>query len=160
MSTILIVCAGQDGFIGEAADLTAAEMRGAGHEVVIAPADHAPDPRHADAVIVGSELRRNHWARSAVAYLEHHAPDLAERPTFLFQVVIDPSSHSHTPRDVQRLVFEIGTAGPQSFDLDHTPEHRRKRVLAWARHVAADLASPVEGIPSALWPHEQLAASS
>jgi flavodoxin len=149
MSTILITFAGRSGSTGTLAEALGKELRDAGDDVTIARADHAPDARHFDVVVVGSQLHGYHWERPALDYIRHHAPDLAERPTFLFQDLVEASGHSTTPHAVQHLVLGLGTSGPHSFAVGQTPDDRRRDVLAWAKQISGDLASPHDGAVSA-----------
>jgi menaquinone-dependent protoporphyrinogen oxidase len=150
MAEILITWAGSPGQVEDVADLVAAELVAAGHRVTVAPADRARDAWHYDAVIVGSDLRHHHWDRDAVCYLRDQAPDLAERPTFLFTTV-PYGSDSTSPQNVHRLAFAIGTALPTVFGWQATDALRRSAVTRWAHSITTALSSRVDGLPSGHW---------
>jgi len=150
MAEILITWAGSSEPTAEVADLLAAELRDAGHQVTLSSADRARDAWHYDAVIVGSDLRHHHWDRDAVSYLRDQAPDLAERPTFLFTTV-PYGSDSTSPQNVHRLAFAIGTALPTVFGWEATDALRRTAITRWAHSITAALSSRVDGLPSGHW---------
>ena len=127
MTRVLVAFAGRFGSTGELALTIGGELLQPGQHVDVYECDRAPDARHYDVVIIGSEVHHQHWLKEALGYLRHHAPDLAERPTYLFQIV-DTGSHATavTPSAVTRLAYEVGVAGPQTFDLAGTrPEEPR-----------------------------------
>jgi hypothetical protein len=146
MAMILIVYAEDQGPAAATADMIAGELLAAGHRVTVRPVDEAPDAWHFDGVIVGSDLhgRRSRWSRSAVAYLKAQAPDLAERPTFLFEQG-EPGIRAATPRRVHQLASSIGTPPPTQFDV--SADGYRSAVTAWAHSIATSLRSPVERRP-------------
>ncbi|HEU4546943.1 MAG TPA: flavodoxin domain-containing protein [Microlunatus sp.] len=150
MAKILITWAGSTELTSDVADLVAAELRDTGHQVTLVPAERARDAWHYDAVIVGSDIRHHHWAREAVSYLRDQAPDLAERPTFLFTAV-PYGSDSTSPQNVHRLAFAIGTALPTVFGWEATDDLRRAAIARWAHSITTALSSPVDGLPSGHW---------
>jgi menaquinone-dependent protoporphyrinogen oxidase len=154
MAEILITWAGSSEQTAEptaeVAELVATELRDVGHRVTMAPADRARDAWHYDAVVVGSDLHHHHWARDAVGYLRDQAPDLAERPTFLFTAV-PHGSDSTSPQNVHRLAFAIGTALPTVFGWEATDDLRRAAIARWAHTITTALSSPVDGLPSGHW---------
>lgn len=150
MARVLITYAGSAPVVA-AAHLVASALRDTGHRVTLADAAEAPDARHFDAVVVGSDLYgHHHWIRAAVDYLKAQAPDLAERPTFLYDCV-SPCLKAVTPHNVQRLAYEIGTALPTSFETDQGTVGSRAAVEVWAHSIDAALLSPVEGLPTGYW---------
>jgi hypothetical protein len=132
------------------ADLIAFELRDAGHVVQIARADRSDDAWHYDADIVGSDVRRGRWARSAVEFLKSQAPDLAERPTFLYATVL-PGLRSTTPSKVRSLAFEIGTSLPRTFIAQRDGAVGPRDITRWARSINLALMSRVDGLPSGQW---------
>ena len=150
MAEILITWAGSIELTAEVADLVAAELRDAGHQITLTSADRARDARHYDAVIVGSDLRHHHWHRDAVCYLRDQAPDLAERPTFLFTAV-PHGSDSTSPQNVHRLAFAVGTALPTVLGSEATDALRRTAITRWAHSITTALSSRVDGLPSGHW---------
>ena len=149
MAKILVTYAGSAPAVA-VAHLVASTLRDTGHHVTLADTGQAPDARHFDAVVVGSDLHgHHHWIRSAVSYLKDQAPDLAERPTFLFECV--SCSEAVTPHNVQRLAYAIGAALPTSFDIEEGTERSRAAVEVWAHSIDFALLSPVDGLPTGYW---------
>ena len=174
MSKILVTYASRMGATGEIAEVIGAELRQAGYSVDVTPCAAHPDARRYAAVVIGSAVYLGRWLPDAVHVLQHQAPDLAERPTWLFQS--GPCGEGarteqvRTPRSVQRLAFGIGAALPETFGgrLDRqrasgplsrwvatgtlAGDYRDfERVRQWARRIAAELASPVTGLDSPAW---------
>jgi hypothetical protein len=151
MAKILVTYAGSAA-TADAASQVAAVLRGAGHRVTLADCDAARDAWHYDAVVVGSDLHGHHqWCRAAVSYLQAQAPDLAERPTFLFECPRRPSAGTTTPHKVRVLAYEIGTSAPTSFAPVGDTDTRRVAIEAWSRRIDAALRSPVDGLPTGHW---------
>jgi hypothetical protein len=141
---ILIAYAGSEPTL-EVAFALATELTRLGHVVHTRPAGNAFGARHFDAVVVGSAVQRWHWAPEAVSYLRQQAPDLVERPTFLFQTVeTSPAHEAPVPWAVQRLAFEIGCAPPTSFPPAGDPDWQAV-VQSWAGRIHATLAAGQEG---------------
>ena len=71
------------------------------------------------AVVIGSAIYMRRWLKEATRYLAREAPDLAGRPTYLFQSgpCSDKPSESvvGTPRVVRRLAAAIGASEPVTF---------------------------------------------
>jgi menaquinone-dependent protoporphyrinogen oxidase len=100
-----------------------------GLEVDVRPTTSALDAGRYSAVVVGSAVHLRHWDKDAIHYLQDQAPDLAERPTWLFQVGpfgLDSAEHTHTPHTVTELCFDIGAHGPKTFEgaMHHNPTTR------------------------------------
>jgi menaquinone-dependent protoporphyrinogen oxidase len=90
-------------------------------EVDVRPTTQALDAGKYDAVVVGSAVHMRHWDKDAIHYLQDQAPDLADRPTWLFQVGpfgLDAAEHTRTPHIVTELCFEIGAHAPKTFEGD------------------------------------------
>lgn len=139
MAKILVTWAGSAA-TADVASQIAHVLAVAGHDVVLTGCDTAEDAWHYDAVIVGSDLHgHRQWSKAAVRYLHAQAPDLAERPTFLFQCPRSRAS-STTPHNVRVLAYEIGTSAPTSFG-EGDADRRRTAVAAWSGRVDAALRS-------------------
>ena len=72
---ILIVAASRSGWTAGIAEWIADEIRQAGHQVTLAPADSAPSPNGFDAAFVGSGIRAGKWEEAGSAYLTAHADE-------------------------------------------------------------------------------------
>ena len=149
MSKILITYGGRRSSTIELAFRMASELRASGQRVTVLPADRADDAWHYDAVIVGSELQGHRWDRAALNYLKNQAPDLAERPTFLFQNV-EGADHGRTPVKIRRQAYEIGSSLPEPFGADVSPDVAQAAIAAWAHSIDAALRSSVDCMTSEL----------
>jgi menaquinone-dependent protoporphyrinogen oxidase len=134
MKTVLVAYASRMGSTQEIAAVIGDQLTGRGFDVQVGAAAAAPNARIVDAVVLGSALYTGRrWDRDAVDYLRRNAPDLADRPTWLFQS--GPSGpptgvrDTPTPRAVRRWADKIGLAAPTTFggNLDHS---RAKGLLA------------------------------
>jgi menaquinone-dependent protoporphyrinogen oxidase len=142
MRTVLVVYASRMGSTGEIAAAVGEQLTRRGYDVEVHSTAAARDARLYDAVIVGSAVYMARWDRSALRYLQAQAPDLAERPTWLFQSgPCGPggrTKRTQIPRAVARFCAKIGIAPPVTFggNLDES------RATTWlARRVAtSDLA--------------------
>lgn len=112
-----------------------AELRRRGCDVEVLPCSSDPRPDSYDAVIIGSALYLRHWEKTASAYLKHYAPDLAGRPTWLFQSgpcgegaateQLDP------PRAVAKQMRKHGLPRPRTFGGRLDVEHAIGPVSRW-----------------------------
>ena len=126
MKTVLVAYASRMGSTQEIAAAIGDQLTTRGFDVEVAAAETTPSARSFDAVILGSALYMGRWERDAVDYLKRQAPDLTDRPTWLFQS--GPSGPpaegkpTPTPGAVQRLCGKIGLAAPTTFggNLDHS----------------------------------------
>jgi menaquinone-dependent protoporphyrinogen oxidase len=105
------------------------QLTSRGLDVDVRPTTKALDAGRYGAVVVGSAVHMRRWDKDAVHYLQDQAPDLAERPTWLFQVGpfgLDAVEHTHTPHSVTELCFEIGAHEIRTFEgaLHHNPATR------------------------------------
>jgi menaquinone-dependent protoporphyrinogen oxidase len=133
MKTVLVAYASRMGSTQEIATAIGDQLTGRGFDVQVVAAAAAPNARIFDAVVLGSALYTGRWDRDAVDYLRRNAPDLADRPTWLFQS--GPSGPptairaTPTPRAVRRWADKIGLAAPTTFggNLDRS---RAKGLLA------------------------------
>lgn len=119
MTRVLVAYASRTGSTAEIAQAIGDQLSEAGLEVDVTPCSEAAEARAYDAVIIGSALYLKRWERTAMRYLRTQAPDLASRPTWLFQsgpcgADIDYTIDK-TPRAVRRLRKQIGTDSPKTF---------------------------------------------
>lgn len=85
MSRVLVAYATRMGSTREVAEAIAERLEQAGLDVDVRPCAQAPDAWKYDAVIIGSAVYLRQWDKTGLDYLRAQAPDLAERPTWLFQ---------------------------------------------------------------------------
>jgi menaquinone-dependent protoporphyrinogen oxidase len=137
MNTVLVVYASQMGSTAEIAAVVGDQLTRRGFHVDVQSTAAARDARLYDAVIVGSPVYFGRWDRTALRFLQAQAPDLAERPTWLFQSgPCGPGASTEparTPRAVERFCAAVGIAAPVTFggNLD------RSKARTWlARRVA------------------------
>lgn len=128
MERILVVHATRMGSTAEIAEAIGRELTTRGFEVDVRPTTSALDARKYDAVVVGSAVYSGHWDKNAVHYLQDQAPDLAERPTWLFQsgpCGPEALEHAGTPHHVTQICGEIGAKSPKTFggNLDPARAH-------------------------------------
>ena len=142
MKNVLVVYASRMGSTAEIASAVGDQLTRRGYAVDVHSTAAALDARLYDAVIVGSPLYLRRWHRDALGYLHAQAPDLAERPTWLFQSgPCGPGAGTEpvpTPHAVAQLCADIGIEHPVTFggNLD------KSRAKTWlARRLASgDLA--------------------
>jgi menaquinone-dependent protoporphyrinogen oxidase len=122
MSRILVSFASRSGTTREVAQALGAELERLGHDVDVLPCRRSPSSYHYDTVVLGSAMHRGQWLPEALAYLHAEAPDLGERPTWLFQTgpCGDGEAEGHVgvtpvPARVVEQVRDIGAAGPATF---------------------------------------------
>ena len=85
MKTVLVAYASRMGSTQEIATAIGDQLTGRGFNVHVVAAAAAPNARTFDAVVLGSALYTGRWDRDALGYLRRNGPDLADRPTWLFQ---------------------------------------------------------------------------
>lgn len=148
--TVLVAYAGRTASAEAIAWIVAQHLRDAGLSVDVRACDRAPDAWRYEAVVLGSALHGHRWDRSAVDYLRAQAPDLAERPTWLFgSSTADDVAHSdglRLPRAVGHLVEEIGLGAPTTFG-----HHWTGRPGRWADRIARTLRTSARGERSTAW---------
>lgn len=122
MSKILVSYASRTGTTHEVANALAEELRRLGQDVDVLPCRRSPSAYHYDAVVLGSAVHRSQWLPEALGYLKAEAPDLSERPTWLFQTApcSDGEVEGHVgftaaPARVLEHIRDIGAAGPATF---------------------------------------------
>ncbi len=133
MDKILVAYASRMGSTKEIAVAIGDQLTRRGFEVDVQPAAVAENAGHYRAVIVGSAIYLRHWDKDALRYLHSQAPDLAERPTWLFQSgPCDPEApvaETGVPHAISQICFEIGVKPPMTFGGNLDPR-RAKRWLA------------------------------
>jgi len=141
MEKVLVVYASRMGSTREIALAVSDQLARRGLEVDVRAANEAQDACGYDAVVVGSPIYLRRWDPQVIHYLEHQAPDLAERPTWLFQSgPCGPDERAVVPRKVTRLCFEIGMPTPRTFggNLDPARANSRLSRLVSSGNLAGD----------------------
>jgi menaquinone-dependent protoporphyrinogen oxidase len=132
MERILVVHASRMGSTEEIAQAIGTQLTSRGFAVDVRPTTSALDAPSYDAVVVGSAVYNGHWDKHAVHYLQDQAPDLAERPTWLFQsgpCGPNASGAGTTPHHIAQICSEIGARPPRTFGGNLDPA-RAKTWLA------------------------------
>ncbi len=81
---ILVAYATKHGSTKEVAEAIAAELRGAGHDVALAPAVDVDTVEPYSGVVLGGALYTGRWHRAARAFIARHAAALANVPLAVF----------------------------------------------------------------------------
>jgi menaquinone-dependent protoporphyrinogen oxidase len=81
---VLVASASRHGATREIADLIGATIAARGVRTDIREIGDVPALEGYDAVVIGSAVYMGGWIRSARAFVERHADELAARPTWLF----------------------------------------------------------------------------
>ena len=84
MHTVLIVHASRHGATAGIADRIGEILRADGIDAVVRAASEMPAPGDFDACVVGGAVYMGSWLDEGTRYLDRYAPDLAERPVWLF----------------------------------------------------------------------------
>ena len=82
--TVLVAAATKHGATGEIATRIGADLRGRGLEVEVRRPQDVTDVSRYEAVVLGSAIYFGNWMREARNFVDAHADELAERPTWLF----------------------------------------------------------------------------
>jgi menaquinone-dependent protoporphyrinogen oxidase len=91
--TVLVTAASRHGATDEIAARIGSDLAAHGLEVDVRKLDEVGDLDRYDAVVLGSALYLGNWLREARSFIDAHAGELAERPTWLFasgSIVGDP----------------------------------------------------------------------
>jgi menaquinone-dependent protoporphyrinogen oxidase len=94
-------------------------LRAQGFGAVVTEAREVGDVSRYEAVIVGGALYEGRWHKDARRFVQHHASELAERPTWLFSSgpLDDSASAGDIPpvKGVQALMDEVHARGHVTF---------------------------------------------
>jgi menaquinone-dependent protoporphyrinogen oxidase len=91
--TVLVAAASRHGATGEIAERIGADLAERGLDVEVRKLGEVNDVLGYEAVVLGSAIYLGTWMKEAIRFVESHAVELAERPTWLFgsgSIVGDP----------------------------------------------------------------------
>jgi len=135
MTAVLVAYASRMGATAEIAEAVGATLRESGLAVTVRRCDAVEAIDDFDAVVVGSALYIRHWERDAVEFLERFGPELAFRPTWLFQsgpCGEDAATQEvTTPHRVRRLVDRFALRPPVTFGGRLDPAAATDRLSKW-----------------------------
>jgi menaquinone-dependent protoporphyrinogen oxidase len=106
--TILVSAATRHGATGEIADRIAAGLAERGLDVDVRRLQDVSDVSLYDAVVLGSGIYFGNWMKEARSFVDAHAVELAQRPTWLFasgSVTGDPPV-ADDPNAIRRSLVE------------------------------------------------------
>jgi menaquinone-dependent protoporphyrinogen oxidase len=124
MAEILVAYATKMGATKEIAEVIAARIRSAAHEVTVLDAADVDSVEPYKAVVLGSALYAARWRPEAVKFLKRNAPALARQPVWLFHsgpLGSDLSAQKAPPK-VRELATRIGADQPTTFGGRLTPQ--------------------------------------
>ncbi|MEU3644881.1 flavodoxin domain-containing protein [Lentzea sp. NPDC034063] len=124
MTEILVAYATKMGATKEIAELIAARIRSASHEVVVLDAADVGSVEPYKAVVLGSALYAGRWRREAVKLLTRNEKLLRTRPLWLFHSgpLGTDLAPRQAPRKVREIAARIGAEEPFTFGGRLTPE--------------------------------------
>jgi menaquinone-dependent protoporphyrinogen oxidase len=168
--TVLVAYGSTGGSTAEIAQWIGEELRAAGLDARVSPADRVPDVAGYDALVLGAAVYAAGWHADARAFAKRFAGEFAGRPVWLFSS--GPLDHHADEADVppgpqaKAAMRLLGARGHVTFGGRLTAEARGwlgflarrmardghagdfrnpAKVRAWARAVAADIAAPAGG---------------
>lgn len=137
---VLVAVASQHGATREIADLIGATIAERGIETDIREVEHVASLDGYDAVVVGSAVYMGGWIKSARAFVEGHAEELAARPTWMFSsgpIGDPPKPSADTAVKADDLVKAVGAREHRVFAgrLEMARLGLVQRTVARAVHV-------------------------
>ena len=81
---VLVVYASRYGSTRGIAERIAETLNQKGVEASVQPVQHADNPRHYDAVVIGSAVYYAHWKKRALRFVQRNREVLAGKPVWLF----------------------------------------------------------------------------
>jgi menaquinone-dependent protoporphyrinogen oxidase len=115
--TVLVTAASKHGATFELAEAIARVLDDHGLSVELVEMDEVSDLGRYEAVVIGSAVYMGQWLKEARSFVDAHAGELAQRPTWLFSsgpIVGDPP----TPDPADEA------AGQRALELAHAREHK------------------------------------
>jgi menaquinone-dependent protoporphyrinogen oxidase len=133
---VLVTAASRYGATYGIAEAIREELGEAGHVVTVVPAEEAPEVEGHDAVVVGSGVYAGHWLEPAKEFVTAHAPQLRERPVWLFSSgpLGDPPEPEEDAVDADELTEQCGAVEHRTFAgrLDRSRLHFGDKAIALA----------------------------
>ena len=145
--TVLVAAASEHGATAEIAAWIGAELAANGIDVDVRTIDDVDDVARYDAFVLGSSVYFGQWHKGARSFVDGHAGELANRPTWLFSsgpIVGDPPPPDDPAALRAGLVEGL-------VDTTHAREHKLfggkldKGDLNWCEKVAVRCAHASEG---------------
>jgi len=142
--TVLVTAASEHGATAEIAARIAGALVAEGFEVEVRRPEEVDDLAPYEAFVVGSAVYLGRWLKPAKMFVEAHAEELAERPTWLFSsgpiVGNPPRPVPDDGRQGDELASEINARGHKVF-----PGKLDRSQLNWCERVAVRCAHASEG---------------
>jgi menaquinone-dependent protoporphyrinogen oxidase len=139
---VLVVYGSARGGTEGLAEMVRAELRSAGIDSGILPANKVRTLAGYDAVIVGGALYASRWHRAARRFVRRFAGELQKRPTYFFSSgpLDDSALRSEIPpvQGVQGLMERTGARGHVTFGGRLTPDAKGFPASAMAKKMAVD----------------------
>ena len=145
--TVLVAAASEHGATAEIAAWIGAGLAANGLDADVRRLDEVDDIAHYDAFVLGSGVYFGQWVKGARSFLDDHAGELANRPTWLFSsgpIVGDPPPPDDPAAMRAGLVEKL-------VETTHARDHKlfggklEKRDLNWCEKVAVRCAHASEG---------------
>jgi menaquinone-dependent protoporphyrinogen oxidase len=142
--TVLVTAASEHGATAEIAARIGADLADSGLDVEVKKPEEVHELAQYEAVVVGSAIYMGQWLKGATSFVDAHADQLAERPTWLFSsgpIVGDPPIPD--THDAAR--------GDTLAETVHAREHKLfagkldKSKLNWCEKIAVRCAHAREG---------------
>jgi menaquinone-dependent protoporphyrinogen oxidase len=139
---VLVVFGSARGGTEGLAEMVGAELRSAGIDSDVLPANKVRGPHGYDAVIVGGALYAFRWHRAARRFARRYAAQLRERPTYFFSSgPLDDSAESRDippVKGVQALMDRTGARGHVTFGGRLAPDAKGFPASAMAKKQSGD----------------------
>jgi menaquinone-dependent protoporphyrinogen oxidase len=142
--TVLVTAASEHGATREIAARIGDDLTEQGLEVEVKKPEDVHEVSQYDAYVVGSAIYLGQWLKPATSFVEDHAGELSQRPTWLFSsgpIVGDPPEPD--PHDAAK--------GDTLAEAVHAREHKLfagkldKSALNWCEKIAVRCAHAHEG---------------
>lgn len=161
---VLVASASKYGSTGEIAAAIAETLDAEGIEPELRRVEDLDGVADYDAVVLGSAVYMGRWLRQARRLVDAHAPELAERPTFLFSsgplgdrsagekdVAVDElmeksgaREHRVFPGRLEKSRLHFGDRAVATAVRAPEGDYRHwEEIASWARHIARELRTPV-----------------
>jgi menaquinone-dependent protoporphyrinogen oxidase len=145
--TVLVAAASGHGSTAEIAAWIGAELAENGLEVEVRDLGEVTDLERYDALVLGSGVYLGQWLRTARSFLDEHATELAQRPTWLFSsgpIVGDPPP-ADDPNALRADLVETLLEATHAREHKLFPGKLDKSDLSWCERIAVRCAHAREG---------------